>query len=115
MFYLCLRIDPIIVVFSNCKNQANLMDITDCRLQIADWGCEMWNVRLRISNFGLRPTPFAHWILPTGNWLLSLYPTLHALCYFCNGQLTLQFCLQPQAQRSSNLQHLLCQLGIALC
>ena len=50
MFYLCLRIDPIIVVFSNCKNQANLMDITDCgmrnweparrvgvRRTIADW------------------------------------------------------------------------------
>jgi len=37
MFYPCLRIDPIFVVFSNCKNQANLMDIGDCRLQIEDW------------------------------------------------------------------------------
>jgi len=37
MFYPCLRIDPIFVVFLNCKNQANLMDIGDCRLQIEDW------------------------------------------------------------------------------
>ena len=36
MFYPCLRIDPIFVVFSNCKNQANLMDIIDCRLQIVE-------------------------------------------------------------------------------
>jgi hypothetical protein len=32
MFYLSLRIDPIIVVFSNCKNQAN-----------PDWDCGMRN------------------------------------------------------------------------
>ena len=36
MFYPCLRIDPIFVVFSNCKNQANPR--WDCGMRIGECG-----------------------------------------------------------------------------
>jgi hypothetical protein len=36
MFYLCLRIGPIFVVFSDCKNQANPR--WDCGMRIANCG-----------------------------------------------------------------------------
>jgi hypothetical protein len=36
MFYLCLRIGPILVVFSRCKNQANPR--WDCGMRIANCG-----------------------------------------------------------------------------
>ena len=36
MFFLCLRIGPIFVVFSGCKNQANPR--WDCGLRIAECG-----------------------------------------------------------------------------
>jgi hypothetical protein len=85
MFYPCLRIEPIFVVFSNCKKQANLMDFADCGMRNAECGMFRHNGAASLGRSEIRN---------------DLPPTSSAAL------------LQPP---TSSLPAARCQLGIALC